>query len=95
MTALRAVELVVTDEATRAAMGIEFCARCGCDTMPSEITGRCFFCDTQLVDAPDAPIGARRCEECDAAIVDGRVDKRFCKTRCRQLAAAKRRQAES
>jgi hypothetical protein len=33
----------------REVLGIVYCKTCGCDTMPSEHTGCCFFCDTLLV----------------------------------------------
>jgi hypothetical protein len=36
-------------ESVRELLGIAHSETCGCDTMPSERTGCCFFCDTSLV----------------------------------------------
>jgi hypothetical protein len=37
---------------SREILGIVRCPRCDEDTIPCERTGRCFFCDTKLVDPP-------------------------------------------
>lgn len=39
----------MTEEQTRASLGIVYCPTCKQDTMPCERSGICFFCDRQLV----------------------------------------------
>jgi hypothetical protein len=36
-------------EPVRELLGITYCETCACDTIPSERTGRCFFCNALLV----------------------------------------------
>jgi len=40
------------DADKRELLGIVYCHRCRVDTIPNDRTGRCFFCDTQLVEPP-------------------------------------------
>jgi hypothetical protein len=39
----------------RELLGITYCETCACETMPSERTGCCFFCDTSLVPQRSEP----------------------------------------
>lgn len=45
---------VITADAVREALNVTFCPTCGCDTMPNDRTGACFFCNT-IIDAELAP----------------------------------------
>lgn len=81
---------------TRDILGIHFCPRCRLDTMPDERTGRCFFCDTQIVKPSVVPVvvapSVGFCEVCDARFEiapharGAAKDKRFCSKRCRTRA---------
>src|SRR5437867_1825142 len=42
-------------ESVRELLAITYCETCACDTMPSERTGCCFFCDTLLVPQRSEP----------------------------------------
>lgn len=81
----------------RDVLGIVFCPTCGCDTMPHDATGQCFFCDTQLVPrnrvAPPAQhhlppppvLLSGRCAFCEGVLAHGRTKKRlYCSLSCKQ-----------
>ena len=74
---------------TRELLNIVFCPTCKVDTMPSDRTGQCFFCDTQLCGPQtkaEAEPAIQYCERCDKPIPEERVKNRarYCSDHCRR-----------
>lgn len=81
----------------RALLNIHFCGRCGCDTMPDDRTGRCFWCDTRLVGPKTRPANVKSeiapplpaptpfpgcCWFCEGPLPKGKH--KYCRPACKQ-----------
>lgn len=94
--------LILSDAELRRVLDIHFCPTCvwkgkqGVDTMPSELTGQCFWCGTQLIEPnPNADlVKDRLCSCCGGPIAENKQrGTEYCSEKCRRRHWRKRNPA--